>query len=60
MSDYLRYFVPGGTFYFTVVTYSRRPILTTDEGREFLRKAITSVKNRHAFSLVATVLLPDH
>jgi putative transposase len=60
MSDYRRWYVPGGTFYFTVVTYARRPILTTDHGRTFLRKSIKSVRKRHPFSLVATVLLPDH
>ena len=60
MSDYRRWYVSGGTFYFTVVTYARRPILTTDHGRVFLRKAIASVRKRHPFSLVATVLLPDH
>ena len=60
MSDYRRYFVPGGTFFLTVVTHSRRPILTTDHGRAFLRQAIESVKKRHPFTLVATILLPDH
>ncbi|MFK8112521.1 MAG: transposase [Rubripirellula sp.] len=60
MSDFRRCFVPGGTFYFTVVTYARRPILTTDPGRQFLRSAITSVRKRHPFLLVANVLLPDH
>ena len=60
MSDYRRWYVPGGTFFFTVVTYSRRPILTTDAGRTFLRDAIESVRGRHPFTLVATVLLPDH
>ncbi len=60
MSDYQRWFVPGGTFFLTVVTYGRRPILTSDLGRKFLRKAIKSVRDRHKFSLFATVLLPDH
>jgi putative transposase len=60
MSDYRRWFVPGGTFFLTVVTYARRPILTTDDGRSFLRTAITSVRERHPFTLVANVLLPDH
>lgn len=60
MSDYRRYFVPGGTFFFTVVTYARRPILITEGGRRFLRTAIESVRKRHPFSLVANVLLPDH
>ena len=60
MSDYRRWFVAGGTFYFTVVAYGRRPILTTDAGRNFLRRAIESVRTRHPFTLVANVLLPDH
>lgn len=60
MSDYRRWYVNGGTFFFTVVTYARRPILTTEHGRTFLRSAIESVRMRRPFSLVATVLLPDH
>ncbi|EKK02744.1 hypothetical protein RBSH_01971 [Rhodopirellula baltica SH28] len=60
MSDYQRYFVPGGTFFLTVVAYGRRPILTTEKGRDFLRAAVTSAGERHPFSLVANVLLPDH
>ncbi|MFY9251869.1 MAG: transposase [Fuerstiella sp.] len=60
MSDYRRYFVPGGTFFLTVVTYKRRPILTTEHGRVQLRRSIESVRNRHPFCLVANVLLPDH
>ncbi len=27
MPDYRRYYVPGATYYFTVVTHGRRPIL---------------------------------
>lgn len=60
MSDFRRYFVPGGTFYFTVVAYARQPILITEHGRRFLRNAITSVRKRYPLSLVANVLLPDH
>ena len=60
MSDYRRWFVPGGTFYFTVVTYARCPILTTDDGRWFLRRAIKSVRKNFPFTLVANVLLPNH
>jgi REP element-mobilizing transposase RayT len=29
----------GGTYFFTVVTYNRLPILTTAEGRKLLRSA---------------------
>jgi putative transposase len=60
MSDYRRWYVPGGMFFLTLVTYRRRPILTTSEGREFLRSAIKTVRNQRPFDLFATVLLPDH
>jgi putative transposase len=60
MSDYRRYYVPGGTYFFTCVTYGRRPILTTDLGRSSLREAIASVQADHPFEIVAIVLLPDH
>ncbi len=47
-------------FFFTVVTYDRQPILTTDLGRWALRGAIQTVREEHPFRLVAIVLLPDH
>lgn len=46
--------------FFTVVTYGRRPILTTDEGRKHLRKAIEKIRSKRQFNIFATVLLPDH
>lgn len=60
MSDYRRWYTPGGTFFFTVVTYARRPILCTENGRGFLKQAIQTVRDRRPFTLVANVLLPDH
>jgi len=60
MSDYRRWFVPGGMVFLTVVTASRRPILTTEEGRSMLHDAIEKVRQRHPFGRFATVLLPDH
>ena len=60
MSDYRRWYIPGGMYFFTVVTYNRRRILTTLEGRPFLHKAIGEVRKRYPFELFATVLLPDH
>ncbi|QEG39850.1 Transposase IS200 like protein [Roseimaritima ulvae] len=46
--------------FLTIVTYGRRPILTTENGRKFLRSAITTVRKKRPFSLFATCLLPDH
>jgi len=60
MSDFRRWFVPGGMFFFTVVTGNRRPILTTDAGRRFLRSAIDRVRDDRPFQIFATVLQPDH
>ena len=60
MADYRRNYVPGGTYFFTVVTAGRRPILTTDLGRECLREAIDEIKAKSPFTLFAIVLLPDH
>jgi putative transposase len=47
-------------FFFTVVTYDRRPILTTEKGRSFLRAGIEKIRKSRPFQLFATVLLPDH
>ena len=60
MSNYRRWFVPGGMFFFTVVTADRLPILTTDTARQFLRSAIQTVRADRPFQIFATVLLPDH
>jgi len=60
MSDYRRYFVPGGMYFFTVATYGRRPILTTNHGRKFLHDAVDKILAKRPFRLFATVLLPDH
>jgi putative transposase len=60
MSDYRRWFVPGGTFFLTIISYGRRPIFTTDAGRRFLRSAMETVRKKREFSLFATVLLPEH
>ncbi len=60
MSRFKRNFVDGGMFYFTLVTYCRRPILITDLGRDCLRHALTETRRTHPFRIFATVLLPDH
>lgn len=39
MSDYRRIRFAGGVFFFTVVTYQRRPFLTLPLARSALRKA---------------------
>jgi putative transposase len=60
MSWYRRNYVPGGTYFFTVVTHRRRPFLTSDLARPILRQVIAAVRSARPFALVAVVLLPDH
>lgn len=60
MSRYIRSNTRGGTFFFTVVTHLRRPILTDRHCRQALRHAIRTVQAEHPFIIDAWVLLPDH
>jgi putative transposase len=60
MPNYRRAIVPGGTFFFTVVSLQRRPVLCDPDIRAALREAITVVRETHPVSIKAWVLLPDH
>jgi putative transposase len=60
MPDYRRNYIPGGTYFFTVVTGQRRPILDTPLARQLLHEALAETKARFPFELFAIVLLPDH
>lgn len=60
MSDYRRYFVAGGTYFFTLVTYGRRPIFANDSARKILGSVMRSAAAEMPFETVALVLLPDH
>ncbi len=58
--DYRRQYQPGGSYFFTVVTHNRRPILTTDENIDRLRSAFRQIQAKHPFHIDAIVVLPDH
>jgi len=60
MSEFIRNRERGGTYFFTVVTHQRRPVLTTALGRTCLRASIAAELSRAPFKLDAIVLLPDH
>ncbi len=60
MPNYRRFYRPGGSYFFTHVTYQRYPWLCTDLGRQALRDAIIAVRRKHPFTIDAFVLLPDH
>ena len=60
MSDYRRSRARGGTFFFTVVTYQRKPLLLDAPVRHALRLAINETRKRLPFDINAWVLLPEH
>ena len=60
MGDYQRNYVPGGSYFFTVVTHRRRRMLTSTLARGCLRRAFSQVRHDRPFELPAIVLLPDH
>ena len=60
MSNYRRYYVPGGTYFFTLVTHERRPLFQHETARRCFREAILEEQRKHPFELFAIVLLPEH
>ncbi len=60
MSDYRRLRVPGGCYFFTVVTYERRRLFAETHNVDLLREAFAHTKSRRPFSMDAIVILPDH
>ena len=59
MTDYLRYRIDGGTYFFTVNLAERNRTLLT-ERIDNLREAFRVVKEAHPFKIDAMVILPDH
>src|SRR5262249_43934435 len=60
MPNYRRNYVPGGTYFFTMVVHERRPLFSIEQNRDLLRKAIQEIQAKRSFTNVAMVLLPDH
>ena len=60
MPEYRRRYVPGGTFFFTLVTCDRRPFLCDQVARPILRDCLREAQRERAFTIDAVVLLPDH
>ena|SRR2546427_3051860 len=57
---YRRAWTPGGTYFFTVVTFERCELLCRSENVTLLREAFRVVQRSHPFDIDAFVLLPDH
>jgi putative transposase len=60
MPNFRRRHVSGGTYFFTLVTENRQPILCTETARSILHRAIDDCRRDRPFDAVAMVLLPDH
>jgi putative transposase len=61
MSHYRRCYVPGGSFFFTVVTDRRAPILGNDLALDLLRAAFRDCLHRWPpFRVDAMVMLHDY
>ncbi len=58
--EYRRLYVPGGTYFFTLVTNQRNRIFNDGIAIKTFWQAIDYVKFRHPFTIVANVLMPDH
>ena len=60
MPNYRRSYVPGGTFFLTLVTYCRRPFFKNPDNIDLLRIAVAKIKAEKPFEIVAAAILPDH
>lgn len=60
MPNFRRNFVPGGTYFFTVVAEGRAPIFENSRARQLLGWALRECRGRQPFHTLAVVLLPDH
>ena len=60
MPKYLRSYVPGGSYFLTLVTYDRNPVFRAPGNISRLRSALRSVKSEMPFEIVGAVMLPDH
>ena len=58
MANYRRMFLDGHSYFITIVTHNRNPILI--ENIELLRKSFQVSKDRYDYTIKAIVVLPDH
>jgi REP element-mobilizing transposase RayT len=60
MPNFKRAYVPGGTFFFTVVTHHRTPLFQQENAQRLLGTVIRKTQQEWPFKINAIVLLPDH
>jgi putative transposase len=57
---YRRAYLKGGTYFFTVVTFNRRPILKNQDSIDLLNITLRYTDARMPFEVVAYGIMPDH
>jgi putative transposase len=60
MPNYRRTRIAGGTYFFTVVTFRRFPLLASSSAISVMQSSLEAVKTRHPFTVEAMVIMPDH
>ena len=60
MPEYRRIYHNGGIYFFTLVTYQRRPIFSVPISRNILLDSLERTQKFHPFTNLAYCLLPDH
>lgn len=60
MATYRRMYVPGGTYFFTLVTYQRQPLFSIPKNVILLRKATRQIMTEMPFKIIGAVILPEH
>ena len=60
MARYVRWRERGARYFFTLVTYRRRPLFRDEAARKLLHQTMETVRDRRPFDEFARVVLPDH
>lgn len=60
MPEYRRAYLPGGTFFLTLVTYHRTPLFFEPENISRLRSCVAKTRTEMPFELTGAVVLPGH
>jgi putative transposase len=60
MPEYRRMIYPGGTYFFTLVTYQRQNIFSTSKPISLFYESIERVRTLHPFTVEAYCILPNH
>ena len=60
MPNYVRTYLPGGSFFFTVVTHQRKSVFVNDATIDLLRNVVRDVRQQLPFTVDAWVVLPNH